>query len=377
MSIGVVGAYLFKFSLNNNNDFIDEPDLISFSIHEQAGNLLPTFELNFLTDDETIFPLLNEGNDLQVSFGSGYNDLVTIPLATSKVQSVPSGSAKRQITVMGLYSAIPYITNPNMQITNVQSGISTIIQIAGKSFNVQSNIQSSTDSQSWIQHTQSDKSFIDDIWLHCNLPNSFPALGISSQGNFILKDIKTDLKNPYRYRFTQIVKNSNDIYFDGDPVLTSNTGFINSWVGYGREKIIQNVDKGTDSTEQVIPKPVMALTSQLAKAAGINSVFDGIGIQNSNIDTNYWNSYLNNLTYLGMFGALDVTVSFQNKFIPIQILDQINFKDQKIDQQYPTTSDYNTGIYYVSKISRNVGNKAFNTVVSFSRESFNGIQVGL
>lgn len=376
MAIGIPGQYLFRFSLNKNTDFIDESDLIGFSIHEQAGNLLPTFELNFLTDDETIFPLLNEGNDLQVSFGSDYNDLVTIGLATSKVQSIPSGSAKRQITCMGLLSAIPYITNPNMQITAAQSGIATIIQVAKKTFNVQSNIQVSSDNQRWVQHTQSDKSFIDDIWLHCNLPNSFPALGVSSQGNFILKDIKADLKTPYKYRFTQSVKSPNDIYFDSDPVLTSNTGFINSWVGYGREKIIQNVDEGTDQAVQVTPTPVMALTAQLAKRAGISNVFDGVGIQNENVDSNYWNSYLNNLAYLGMFGALDVTVSFQGKFIPIQILDQINFKDQKVDLQYPSTSDFNAGIYYVSKVSRNVGNKQFNTVVSFCRESMNQIQTG-
>jgi len=376
VAIGIPGQYLFRFSLNKNTDFIDESDLIGFSIHEQAGNLLPTFELNFLTDDETIFPLLNEGNDLQVSFGSDYNDLVTIGLATSKVQSIPSGSAKRQITCMGLLSAIPYITNPNMQITAAQSGIATIIQVAKKTFNVQSNIQVSSDNQRWVQHTQSDKSFIDDIWLHCNLPNSFPALGVSSQGNFILKDIKADLKTPYKYRFTQSVKSPNDIYFDSDPVLTSNTGFINSWVGYGREKIIQNVDEGTDQAVQVTPTPVMALTAQLAKRAGISNVFDGVGIQNENVDSNYWNSYLNNLAYLGMFGALDVTVSFQGKFIPIQILDQINFKDQKVDLQYPSTSDFNAGIYYVSKVSRNVGNKQFNTVVSFCRESMNQIQTG-
>lgn len=384
MAIGISGQYYCQFDINNSTsddfiDFIDEEDLLSFTLIEEAGNILPTFELSFLTDDEDIFPLLNEGNDLEVKLGLTYNDSVSIALAVLKLDSIPQGNNFRMIVVSGVLSQIVYLTNPNLQITTKQSGIEAMIATAKKSFTIDkfSNITNSLDSQLWIQRNQSDRSFINTIWLHANLQPSFPAIGITSQNTFIIKDIKKDLLAPYRWRFTNKVINSNDIYYDGDPKITSNTGFINTWTGYGKQKLQYNIDDALDTSIQTIGQPVMALTNQLARRSGVTKLFDGVGVVNTNVDPNYWQTYLYNLTYLSLFSAVQLDLSFTNKFTPIQILDQVMYKDKSVSTPTTATSQFNTGKYYVSRVARTISAKNLNTVVTLCRESLNRIQNGM
>lgn len=381
MAIGIQGQYYLQFDINNSTstdyiDFIDEEDLLSFTLIEEAGNVLPTFELNFVSDDEDIFSLLNDGNDLEIKIGQSYNNSVSIALAGLKFSSIPQGSDRRLITVVGTLSAILYANQSNLEITPIQSGIEAIIATAKRTFTIDkfSNVTASLDSQSWIQPNQSDRAFINAVWLHSNLQPSFPALGITSLNTFIIKDIKKDLMTPYRWKFTPFPVNSaTDIYYDGDPVITSSTGFINSWTGYGKLKRQYNADTAVDMDIQTIPTPVMALTNELSYRTGMQYKFDGIGVVNGNTDPNYWQTYLYNLTYLSLFGSLCLNLSFTNQYYPIQILDQVMYKDKSVSSSTSATSSFNTGKYYVTKVARTVGNKSFNTVVTLARESINRV----
>lgn len=381
MPIGISNQYYLQFDIDNStdtdySDFIDQEDLLSFTLIEETGNVLPTFELNFVTDDETILPLLNDGNDLEIKIGQSYNNNISVALTVSKLTSIPQGSSRRLVTAVGTLSAIPYANQSQLQITAVQSGIEALIATAKKTFTMDkfSNVTSSLDSQRWIQPNQSDRAFINDIWLHSNLQPSFPAIGITSSNTFIIKDIKKDLLNSYRWRFTPDLQDATtDIYYDGDPVITMSTGFINSWTGYGKLKRQYNADTAVDQDIQTIPAPVMALTQQLAYRTGMQYKFDGIGVINGNTDANYWQTYLYNLTYLSLFGAVSLTLSFTNQYYPIQILDQVMYKDKSVSSSTGSTSEFNMGKYYVTRVARTVGTKELNTVVTLSRESLNRV----
>jgi hypothetical protein len=381
MSIGVTNQYFLQFDISNNGDFtdfIETEDLVTFTYIEESGNKIPTFQLDFYTDDEDVFPLLNEGNDLQITFGLSQASAFRANLATMRLQSVPAGQERRLITVIGMLSVVPYVNQTNLLITPIQSGIETILSIAGKTFNLDpgNNITKSLDSQSWIQPNQSDKSFISNVWLHCNLNTSFPILGITSEGNFVLKDLKKDLLNTYKWRFTtEPTDDPRDIYFDGDPFLDSNTGFINNWTGYGKNKLVYDADTAVDTPTQFVPGPIMANTNILAKQSGITAKFDSVGIINSNTDPNYWSSYQQNLGYLAAMSTFSTTLSFHNLYVPIQILDQIYYRDSAVDSQNNQGSSFNAGKFYVSKVARTISNNQLVTVVVIGRESINSIQV--
>lgn len=377
MSVQVKGQYYYQFSLASKKDFIQERDFVSFTMIEESGNTLPIFSLSFNTQDESILPLLNDGNEFKVTFGKDISTAISVPLAITSVNSDKVGQNKRNIVITGIYGTIAYMTQNRLAISTPQSGIEVISSVASKYFKVESNITKSLDSQKWIQYNVSDRAYINSIWLHSDLDTSFPAIGISSDGKFIIKDIKRDLSTPYKWRFGKNkTDESRDIAIDGDPHIKTQTGFMNAWTGFGREKIVYDLDTALDTATLSQQEPIMALTAKMAKNSEIEKRFASVGIQNDNTHPTYWKSYLKNLTALSSFLNVTVTLSFHNDLKPVRVLDQVMYKEDDISQ-IEVSSAYLSGIYYVTKVARTVENTQLVTVVQLGRESFNQIRTGL
>ncbi len=376
MAVGIEGQYFFKFKIQDREDFINTEDLILFKLCEEAGNLLPTFELCFTTFDEKILGLLHEGNDLQVSFGQERNSLVDIKLVVMRMTPTRQGANRRMVSCNGFFSALGYLNTDNVFISTKKSGIEVMKDIASKYFSTGStfNVLKSTDSMNWVQSAKPDRAFINDLWMHSNLVDSFPAIGISSDGKFICKDIKKALKEEFKWRFTANVKTVKDIYYDGDYAPDHNTGFINNWVGYTREKTQYNLEAGTEQQISNTVKPVMSMTKEIAKRVEIEKRYAQAGIVSDNVHSEYWTAYLRNLSSLATLGAVKNTISFTDIFKPIRVLDLVMFKEDSIESTNNEASEYNSGLHFVTKVARSVQNGKFLTVVEMARESVNQLQ---
>ena len=80
----VDNQYLVSFSLEGTTvlkDFIEEEDLLKFTIIEEAGNVLPSFELIFKLRKSSIISYLNEGNVVKFQFGVDKRKMSDCPLA--------------------------------------------------------------------------------------------------------------------------------------------------------------------------------------------------------------------------------------------------------------------------------------------------------
>ena len=97
--IGVEGQYIFRFSIGEFEDFISNDDLVYFNLIEEAGNVLPTFELTFTSANEKLLSTLNEGNILQVSFGRELDHLIDVELIISKNNSNRAGEDLREFNL--------------------------------------------------------------------------------------------------------------------------------------------------------------------------------------------------------------------------------------------------------------------------------------
>jgi len=373
--IGINGQYLFKFKLGDESDFIREEDLHNFRLIEDAGNVLPSFQIGFDTDNENILGLLNETNKFEVSFGKDLkDDYITAPLSVATKSSNKKGNSKLEITAGGLYSALPYIQDSRQSISGKKSAIEVIKEKVTPHFSFPDiNVQKSLDSQIWIQPNTSDKKFINELWLHADLGTSFPAIGITSGGEFLIKDMVKEGTKPFLWKFTHNPKKATDLQYDGDYSVNDQTGFINSWVGYGREKTVYDIESGAVAQICEISEPVVALTNKLARLAEIEKRFTSTGVSNENTHANYWKSALHNLTNLASLSASAITLSFQNQFVPIKLLDQVMFTDEDVGNN-SQSSALTSGLYFVSKVSRNLGNRQFSTVVILTRESLNEIK---
>lgn len=371
--VGIDGQFLFKFRIQDREDFIDTEDLLSFKLCEAAGNVLPTFEMAFTTLDEKLLGLFHESNDIEVSFGRDRDSLTDIKLVPMRMVPSRVGANKHMLVANGFYSALGYLNTDRVFISNKLSGIEVIKQVASKYFSTSGvfNVDKGVDSMNWIQSAMPDRNFVNQMWMHSNLPNSFPAVGISSDGKFILKDIKVELAKDYRWRFTpKTVDAKRDIFYDGDATLDINTGFINNWVGYTREKTLYNLEAGDESILSNITKPIMSLTKEITKRVDIEKRYAQAGIQSDNVHPEYWSSYLRNLSSLATLAAVKNTVSFSDYYKPIRVLDLVMFKEDSTENPLEA-SEYKSGLHFVTKVARQLQNSKLTTIVELSRESMN------
>lgn len=366
--IGVEGKYIFTFSIGDKKDFIIENDLVNFLLVEETGNVMPTFELIFKCEDEKILTYLNEGNNLNVSFGKNKDNMIDGSFRITRLIPTRSGESKYIIKVIGLYSALGYLKD-NIDIKE-GSGVEVISQVVSEYFETDFNISSSTDSQKWIQHNIPNKKFVDNVWMHSYIPDSFICVGITSDGRFVLRDMKLLAGDNYKYRFTVSPENDNDIYFDGDYVPDDQSGFINYYLGYGRQKHVYTLEDGTESDILEDTDILLSLTNKLSRSSDIDKRIASVGMQNDNVHENYWKAFYKNMQSLVIFDSTKITFSFINKFIPIKVLDLIMFNEKEINRN--DASEFYSGKYFVKKVARSISNGTFSTTLQVCRESFGG-----
>lgn len=380
MAFGVKGQYFLNFKFGENSDFIDKEDLVDFTVFEYAGNLLPTFKLNFRTQDESVITRLNEGNNIQAQMGRTQDDLIDVTLNISSVKHSKDGSDFVYFETSGFASEIDYVTDHTLRITPEQSAIETIIQVANENgFTVDSNVQSSNDSQKWIQPNVSSKVFVNDTYMRSDLGDSALGLAITADGKFILRDILEHINRPssnrYDWKFTKNPQGPNEIAYSPEMYIESQSGFINNWLGYGRN--IKLINNETGEVQNILDQPdvILALTNQLDKKPSISDQrYGGSRFQNTSVHENFWSSYNHNLIFLTNLSKIENVVHFGERFFLIRPLDLVMYAVESTASN-KISSEYTTGLYMASGVIRKFQSNAASTSVILNREAFNNVRV--
>lgn len=369
--IGIQGKYLCSFNLNDKLDFIREEDLSKFIIIEECGNILPYFQLVFKSPDRELPNYLNEGIILKAKFGKDSDSLDDLQLVIHSMMAYRTGDDYIVYNITGLYYKIDYL-DTRIFITDKINGATALKQIGSKFFNVDSNLSETADSMYWKQYNISHKKFINDIWLYTYIPESFISIGIDIKGNMKIRDIKKLLsKSTTDWDLGNNRDVKNHIDYDGDYVITSQAGFINAWLGAGRNKFLYDLDAGNGLIQNEDVKPLMALTRKLLINANREKKAFENGIINENVHENYWRAYLRNIISLAIFSTVKLTWSFNNDYRDIHVLDTILFKESAPTGNKISSSEYSSGIYINTKVSRILSQKSMVTIVESCREGFN------
>ncbi len=370
--IGVEGQYLLSFSIGGLSDFLEEEDVIDFFLIEDAGNVLPTFELKFTARLPLVISKFNEGNVLSISFGVTKDAMVTSRLIIFRVNLSRAGKGAYTLVVRGTYDAVAYISDPKMVIHDELSAIETIIAIVSEHFTPDIEPLISDDKQYWIQPSTTDKKMVSDLWLRTELPESFPLVGITSDGIFRLRDAKIEAGKEPAFVFSYDPQGSNEVGIDGDYSVDSNSGFLNLWLGYGHDKLIYMLEEGEFERITEDSDTILALAKNLNRKSSTEKRIAQIGTLGENVHEKYWSAYMRNMMNLALFSSTKMTVSFTNVLLPIKVLDLVMVKDDKPNRE--EAADFYSGLYFVSKVSRSFGAKQFITVVEVCRECFSDTQ---
>jgi hypothetical protein len=380
MAIGVDGQFLLQVTIGGNIDFLGREDFYGLTIVEEAGNVLPTFSLTFKSDNEKLIQSMNEGNQLELKFGKTFDSLKDIQLTTTKLKLMKEGAEFRIYEATGFCAEVDYVTEHELAVVSQKSGIEAVIETAGNFFaQVNANIQKSNGKQSWIRHNISGKAFVNKCAMHSDLGTSFPMIAITAENEFILKDFETATAGgglDYDWRFTKnLIDPARDILFDSDYLHTSKAGFVNSWIGYGRETIAYDVVSGESQIVFEQPETVLALAKELDKATSITERYGGTQILSDNVHENYWNAYNHNLIQLANLSKIDCLLSFTDEYYEIKPLDLIMFND-KATEETSAAGEYTSGLYLCSKVVRKIESDRLLTTVMLNREAFNSVKNG-
>lgn len=376
--IGIAGQYTLSIIIGGVEDFIQEADLVSFTSIEEAGNTLPVIEIDFKTYNSDVLHYINEGNIISISFGRDIgSDKTEADYRIVKSSYTESGTMYYRVVIIGVFSAMKFYTAPITMIYAKQNTTDIISIIAPKHFGKSVKIEaSSSDTQNWIQPGTTDKSFINELWMHSHIsPTTFIALGITSSGTFILKDMKKAATQDPLYEFAPAGADP-IILYEGDYIVENNSGFLNSWMGYKRRKHIFNHEQGTE--EDIIESTNIMLaggkgfsrTSEISERLGMSEMI------NENVHANYWKAFIRNIQYLTLFSNITLTLSFSNRYVGIQVLDLVNFLGPDISEKALPVSPH-AGKYFISKVARNIAKGMLTTTVQMRRETLGGIQGSL
>lgn len=375
--IGIEGNYLCDFVINDIKNFIEIDDQFIFTINEYAGNIIPDFKMLFVSKHDELLPLLHEGTLIKAKIGRTYDTLQDMALYVTDWDSAKHSESHRVFMVSGFAVPLTYACDYKLGTYAKKSAIASVIEVAKKTFKtVITNIDSSTDSQTWIQPYQSDREFIQKTLYRADLGTSFPACGITLDGKFILKDIKKDLKNPkhdWKLLRSSPPKADNELSYVGDAVVTSNTGMINTIIGYGFDMKSLFLDAQTSVSATIKSENLLANSSKVGGLIGTTTK-KLAGLQHTeNVHANYNKSYYQNLTQLLNLSRVELHVSVDSAYFPFKPLDKIMLSEADISNS-KVAAEHHTGIYYVSYISRSIQARQITTTMKLNRESLNQVK---
>jgi len=347
-------------------DFLNITSLQQLVLVEQAGTDLPTFSLSFTTTDNSLRTLINERNPLAISLGRDQNEMVDSEFRMLRTNFAKSGKDSWLITVSGIKSSLTHWSKPVTSISDKQSGIERLLSLVP---NPNSNISSSEDSQHWIQTGIPNKQHVDDIWLHCDLPNSFPLLA-ATLIDFRVMDASTLISGTPDWVFGT---GSGDIYFDPEYSIQQQSGFLNSVGARGSSRTLYDPDTGDHTTVTSEPLSLMAMTEQVNASADFAPLNLPTATQSRNVHPRYWETFAHNHTQIALYSSTKVTLTLSGGYIPIHPLDLVMFKEQAIGNLHGESDEVISGLYIVSKVARTLVANRIITLVDIVRESTNEV----
>lgn len=371
--IGIEGQFILILDIGPVSDAIATEDLEYLEIAETTGTALPTFKLRFATNDEGVTPYLNEGNDIQISFGQTASDLHGCSVYLTQVEIIKEGDTRRHVKAEGLLAYPNWLVGNMLGITDEEDAVTVLKRVAAKYFTVDSNIDQSADKQHWIQHNVCDKRFANLLWLHAWLPDSWLAIGITAiDEQFRMRDVKKMLSQQPDWTFTYSadLADPKQIYYHGNLGVANKTGFLNAWNGYQRNYLTYDAQGGQTATNAVTVSPMLAVAADMPRRdSGVDPRFGEVAITSDNVHANFQQAFQRQTSYLTAFSAFGTELSFYNTFRAVKVLDLAYVVDDSTEAPKASASEYASGLYLVTGVCHIFTGRQYACMVNVLREA--------
>lgn len=375
--IGVEGQYVLTFNIADFQDAIDQDNLASFKLIEEAGNVLPMFEVVFTTTNLILVETLTEGNTLNMSIGKTQESMREAELTILSAERTRVGDGSFALKITGFYNAMAYLTNKKVS-SKRGTSIDTIKEIASSYFTTDITV-TSDDSSFWLQQTISDRDYVNNIWFHSWVPDSCPMIGISSAGDFIMRDLKSlASKDTPDWRFVTTPQQDIDVVYTGNHIDVSPSGFMNRLGAYGKSMTVRNSTDGSFETLTTEPmQPILTQSANLNRQKSVEPKISSIVEISENVHPKYWEAYNHNIATLSSLSTNQIALTIVNDFRPFKLLDLAFYKEDKITMTHgelKEATEHSSGYYIITKIANVLIHNSMATFVYLTRETMNNIR---
>ena len=376
--IGKEGQYYLLLNFGDERDSMLENDFLSFVYIEEAGNVLPMFELFFQTGgySEAILRSLNEGSVLKATIGESFKregnrnqpDPISAELVMSKLESLRSASGQRVIMLRGFLNVLGYLEESRIRIFPKSNPSDVVSSVVSGFF--ESDIDDFDGIQNWVQYSITDKKFVNELWMHSDAGESSPVVGITSEGVFKMKNLAELAGKEPRWIFGGS-KGKNALKYLGDYTVSNSSGVMNTWYGYEREKLVNFLETGqSDNSSVSSPPPELALSDSRIVSGDLGRRRDSVGYLTDNHHDKFFSSNQKNLQILTTTSTYKVKLTVPDLFFDVGVLDTVFFRDTNVSDNSKADDNF-TGKYLVSKVSRTISKGSINSYLEIVRESSN------
>lgn len=355
------------------NFFSQESDLISYVDVSKVGFTAPAVEIVFSFNDRKLFPYLSEKSIFTVSIGPSLEDQKqsTFNIISSDIKQEVEG--KWLANIVGVYDVIPYYKAPKKK-CYMNTSAEVTKQILQENFGhpvKARNVFRCKDYMCWIQPNESDYCFLHSVWLHSYVQDSIWLTAIDFEGVPHITNLRTQAKERAEILLTTgNTGGTRNAYVCLDSFDVSNRSTIqNSLGGYAQTRPIYNVDDARKTTAKKKESALLTDSNTLNKSSRIDAQAS-YSLQTSNVHSYYQTAPLNNRSFLNNLKCLQLDVSVEGEFVPVELLDYVVFKDAQADGQ--AQEDY-SGTYMVGKLAHQIANKKIYTHITIWREAQNTI----
>ena len=353
--------------------------IVDLSIIEEAGVRLPTMELIFECIKQDIIALLHEGSELKISletdgeYNSGYTLEETFFLLSPSISY--NGHNMWRVRLVGIHKCHPQWIKPVHGIQkpplNSKKMLLDKLSVFGKIDVLWP--KDPPDDMNWIANGQTLCQYIQDIWLHANLMPS-ALLCAPTHAGFRLYDMDTLISLPPRWEANyQGVPIPSKIIYEPMYEVETRTALVNTLGAKGMERNIYNADKGelTKETHNRALKLVQTPRDNVSDKQAKN--YNPTVFQSRNVHSNWAKCYDHNTLFLKYLSTMKTTILFSDCIKDIHPLDTVMFFERTLDREDPSlilqSTEQNSGLYIVTKVSRRLVNNTIRTLVEMCRES--------
>ena len=404
--ISVLGSYRLLITLVNpytldEMEFIDNDCFDFLVLDEVAGLRLPMVRIGFKVYDYSVLSFLNQGNIIRVYVtslemnqdGSTKEEIGIHSTFVIIKPEIKSDANSKSILITGLYNNTEYINKRSARTFENMSSRHAMYWIASQNFTPDfgEDTEEPNDKQNWVQSNRSDKDFIKHLFIHSNYENSFPVIGITTDGTFRHRNFRylvTQTTPIYKFLFSDSEQASNpeldttkplEIVHNGDIADVSNAGLMNLWRGSGVQIPVINMDSGGNviTYEGYIEAGMLSGNTFANRRRGSSPSILGISYGSENIYDGFYESKSRNLLGLSMYSSQVTALTYKWKLLPIKILDHIFFEEPDSpvtdgvtnNPLSPLSSGTSSGRYLISRVTRKITRKGILTRVEICRES--------